>query len=144
MSNSVIDCFRGDYFFLSNFYEIPVSYNGITYQNSEAAFQAQKTFDENIRREFSTLSPKAAKKKVKSMIVRSDWQQVKVGIMKEIVTNKFVQNPDLKEKLLATGDRKLVEGNTWNDKCWGVDIRTGRGKNQLGHILEEVRQEFRS
>lgn len=63
----------------------------------------------NKKNYFSTLSPKVAKKKVKSMIACSDWQQVKVDIMKEIVTNKCVQNPDLKEKLLATGDRKLVE-----------------------------------
>ena len=38
----MIDSFRGKYFFLSNFYGSPVLYDGITYQNNEAAFQAQK------------------------------------------------------------------------------------------------------
>lgn len=37
-----IDSFRGQYFFLSNFFPAPVIYGGLTYQNNEAAFQAQK------------------------------------------------------------------------------------------------------
>ena len=38
----VIQEFVGEYYFLSNYYETPVTYKGITYQNNEAAFQAQK------------------------------------------------------------------------------------------------------
>lgn len=34
--------FRDDFRFLSNFYNAPVTYNGVTYKNSEAAFQAAK------------------------------------------------------------------------------------------------------
>ena len=43
----VIDSFRGEYDFLSNFYSAPVEYQGIVYQNTEAAFQAQKCIVEN-------------------------------------------------------------------------------------------------
>mgnify|MGYP005981410963 CR=1 FL=1 len=39
----IIDEFRGEYAFLSNFYSCPVTYNGESYLNSEAAFQAQDT-----------------------------------------------------------------------------------------------------
>lgn len=41
----IIDKFRGEYDFLSNFYSCQVTYNGESYLNSEAAFQAQKTQD---------------------------------------------------------------------------------------------------
>lgn len=34
--------FRGEYYFLSNFYSAPVTYNGICFENNEAAFQAAK------------------------------------------------------------------------------------------------------
>ncbi len=58
----MIDSFRGEYYFLSNFYEAPVLYDGITYQNNEAAFQAQKTLDMEKRKEFASLSPNLAKR----------------------------------------------------------------------------------
>ena len=34
--------FRGEYYFLSNFYSAPVTYNGMCFENNEAAFQAAK------------------------------------------------------------------------------------------------------
>ena len=42
---NVINRFGGEYSFLSNFYQCTVTYDGITYGSSEAAFQAQKTLD---------------------------------------------------------------------------------------------------
>ena len=71
--------------------------------------------------------------------MRPDWEQVKTGIMEEIVRAKFTQHPELAALLLATGDTVLVEGNHWGDTCWGVDTRTGRGENHLGKILMKVR-----
>ena len=41
-----IDHFRGEYAFLSNFWEVPVTYMGLTYGSNEAAFQAQKCMTE--------------------------------------------------------------------------------------------------
>ena len=70
-------------------------------------------------------------------MLRSDWEDVKFDVMKEIVILKFI-NPNLKEKLLATKDAELIEGNTWNDRCWGVC--DGVGQNNLGRILMEVRE----
>jgi ribA/ribD-fused uncharacterized protein len=140
---STIDSFRGKYYFLSNFFPAEVTYNGLTYQNNEAAFQAQKTYSKEERIEFTTLEPRDAKRRGRRVRLRRDWEQVKDRIMEEIVRAKFSQNEELKEQLLATGDAQLVEGNRWNDRYWGVDIRSGVGENHLGKILMKVRSELR-
>ena len=135
--------FRGEYSFLSNFYPAEVTYEGLTYQNNEAAFQAQKTLDAAEKASFTDLNPRTAKARGRRVLLREDWEQVKDSIMEEIVRAKFSQHPDLKEQLLSTGDTELVEGNAWNDRYWGVDLRTGKGENHLGIILMKVRSELK-
>lgn len=44
--------FRGRYYFLSNFYEVNIEFEGETYTSVEAAFQAQKTLDKEERKQF--------------------------------------------------------------------------------------------
>lgn len=138
----MIDKFIDKYFFLSNYYIVPVTYNGLTFQSNEAAFQAQKTLNEGQRRKFTKLAPNKAKAKGRNVVLREDWEQVKNQIMYEICLAKFSQNEDLKEKLLNTGDEELVEGNTWHDTYWGVYNR--KGKNKLGKILMRVREELKN
>lgn len=53
---------------------------------------------------------------------------------------KFNHNIDLKNKLINTGDVELVEDSPY-DYYWGVG-RKGTGKNRLGILLMELRQEF--
>ncbi len=141
-SSQKIDSFRGKYYFLSNFYPAKVTYEGFTYKNNEAAFQAQKVLSIDGKSAFTELSPADAKKKGRRVRLRPDWEQVKDGIMEEIVRAKFTQNPDLKQQLLLTGNAELIEGNTWNDCYWGVDARSGIGQNHLGKILMKVREEL--
>ena len=139
----MIKGFRGKYFFLSNFYECPVTYKGVTYLNTESAFQAQKILDNEKRGKlFSHLNPSKAKSKGRSVNLRHDWEQVKDKEMYNIVFSKFSQDPIMKKKLLDTGDQYLEETNTWNDTYWGVC--RGVGKNKLGKILMEVREEIKS
>jgi len=138
----VINQFRGDYDFLSNFFHAGVTWEGLTYQNSEAAFQAAKLLTDEERIPFTTLDPSAAKRMGRRVQLRSDWEQVKTGIMEEIVRAKFTQNPWLGKRLLSTGSAELIEGNNWGDKCWGVDLRSGKGENRLGKILMQVRAEL--
>ncbi len=138
----MIDSFTGRYAFLSNFYGPSLVYDGIKYLNSEAAFQAQKTTDESVRREFSWLSPDEAKRKGRSLNLRPDWEQVKYDVMHDICFCKFAQNPEYAQWLIDTGDEELIEGNTWGDKCWGVC--NGVGENHLGKILMRVREELKS
>ena len=136
-----IDNFKGEYFFLSNFYPTKIKYNGIQYLNNEAAFQAQKCTTMEDRIKFSYLNPSDAKKLGRRIILRNDWESVKISIMREIVFEKFKQNPHLTEKLLDTGNIYLEEGNNWGDRIWGTV--NGVGRNELGKILMEVREKIK-
>ncbi len=137
----VIDEFKGKYYFLSNFYSAPVMYQGITYQNNEAAFQAMKVTNKSIHLEFSDLPPNLAKRKGRRVKLRPDWEEVKETFMYEIAKAKFEQNDQLKNWLLQTGESILIEGNTWGDRVWGVC--NGIGENKLGKILMRVRNELK-
>lgn len=136
----MIDNFRDAYAFLSNFYDVPVEYNGLCFCNSEAAFQAQKTVDETERVQFTNLDASNAKRLGRIISLRDDWERVKIQVMYEVCYAKFTQNPRLAKWLIETGDEILVEGNTWNDKFWGVC--NGEGANNLGKILMAIRTEL--
>ena len=144
----MINIFDGTYAFLSNFYECDVTYNGLTYKNSEAAFHAQKTLDEFERKQFTTLNPSASKRRGRGVALRSDWELVKTDIMYEVCLAKFSQNLDLKSKLLATGDEYLEEGTYWHDNCWGncycEQCKHIVGENRLGKILMKIREGFKN
>lgn len=134
----MISEFRGEYEFLSNFYKVPVTYMGLTFTSSEAAFQAAKCPARAA--EFCDVSPRTAKRMGKRVPLRSDWEQVKLHVMYDVCKAKFEQNPDLKRKLLETAGMQLVEGNTWGDRFWGVC--KGVGLNRLGFVLMALRISF--
>lgn len=137
---SDVKSFRGEFAFLSNLYNVPVEYRGIVYQNSEAAFQAQKCADDGEKKRFASIGGVDAKRMGKRVALREDWEQVKFSVMTDIVREKFMQNPDLANKLRSTGNARLEEGNTWGDRTWGTV--NGQGKNMLGNILMLVRLEL--
>lgn len=132
--------FRGEYFFLSNFYECPVTWNGLTFKNSEAAFQSAKAPD-SMKESFTFMTAEMSKKVGRSVALPMNWERNKESIMREILICKFTQNEDIKQKLLDTGDAVLIESNTWGDKYWGMCY--GVGKNRLGNILMEIRTMLR-
>lgn len=139
----MINSFRDEYFFLSNFYPVEIKLDGIVYPNAETAFQAQKTLDVEERRKFSMLKePVQAKRLGRKVKLRDDWEEVKLDIMTEVVSQKFLQHPHLIEMLLQTGDEELVEGNKWGDRFWGVC--KGKGENHLGKILMKIRDVYKS
>lgn len=138
--DGVIDSFFGKYRFLSNFEPCTVVYDGMTYSCSEAAYQAAKTTDVSLRIAFTTMNGSKAKYAGQKLTLRPDWNDIKVNVMYEIVKDKFSRNPELRVKLLNTGDLQLVEGNYWGDTFWGVF--NGKGENHLGKILMQVRKEL--
>lgn len=142
MNNNVIAGFRGQFYFLSNFYAVPVKYKNITYQNSEAAFQAQKCMTEEEKRSFEHIDPAEAKKLGRRVQMRPDWNDIKFEEMHAIVKAKFEQNPEILQKLLETEDAYIQEENTWGDRIWGTVH--GAGQNLLGKILMLVREELKN
>lgn len=133
--------FADDHDFLSNFYVAPIRFEGAEYPTVEHAFQAAKTPEGKERARIRNApNPGKAKSLGRKVALRKDWEQVKLGVMEALVREKFTAHPDLAARLLATGERQLVEGNTWGDTFWGV-VR-GNGKNHLGKILMRVRAEL--
>lgn len=144
-----ISAFKGEYHFLSNFYpcivRMPSQVLGrdLVFKSSEAAYMAAKSLSIGVWKQFETIEYAGQAKKLGRQIqLRDDWESVKIKFMQHIVRNKFVQNPDLAEKLKATGDVELIEGNYWGDTFWGVSLKTGQGQNHLGKILMAVRAEL--
>lgn len=146
----VIDRFKGIYEFMSNFSSYPVLYRGVRYRTSEHAFQAAKAVSqEDHDWVASAASPLSAKHRGgkkgengRTVEIRPDWDEVKDLIMLGIVYLKFAQNKGLADKLLATEDADLIEGNNWYDYYWGmVKDENGewQGQNRLGRILMLVR-----
>lgn len=143
---TTIDSFRGEFYFLSNFSACVLEYQGITYPTTEHAYQASKTMDHDCRVLISKLAtPGQSKKAGKIVDIRPDWHEIKFQVMEDILQIKFNQ-PNLKVKLLETGDVELVEGNWWHDNDWGnctcekcLDIV---GQNNLGKILMKIRNQI--
>jgi hypothetical protein len=152
--------FWGDYRFLSNFYIEPDG------SCVEREYQVAKTLDDasrdyilNVydtddltirlkkakfgepRKWLRYTTPGEAKRRGNGVTLRPDWEKLKIPLMLDLVRKKFSDHPHLAELLLATGDAELVEGNDWGDVFWGVCRK--RGRNELGKILMQVREELR-
>lgn len=133
--------FFGEHRFLSNFWDAPVMLDGAVYPTVEHAYQAAKTTDAADRANIASLpKPGQAKRAGRKLTIRSNWDNAKVGIMFDLVRQKF-EIPHLEEKLLATGEENIVEGNTWGDTFWGTC--NGIGENNLGKILMRIRDDIR-
>ncbi len=138
-----IDQFDCEYAWLSNFYPASLEIDGLRYLSSECAYQAAKCADPAQRPLFAEQPPNVAKHMSRSVAIRPDWNAVKITEMEKIVRAKFTQNPYLARYLVDTGDAELIEGNTWHDVFWGMDLGTGEGQNNLGKLLMALREDFR-
>ncbi len=128
----MIKTFTGEFRWLSNFV------GGV-----EQKYQAAKCIDPKDAEIILALSPGAAKRKGRVVPIRSDWERVKLDVMKYFVLKKFSQEP-YKTLLLNTGNQEIQEGNYWHDTFWGVDELTKKGQNHLGKIIMQVREELRN
>ena len=128
----------------SNFAAYPIVIGDKIWPTSEHYFQAQKfddtDYQEAIRAEKSPMVA-ARMGRSRSKKLRADWESVKDAVMLDAVRAKFDQHDDARAALLKTGDALLVE-HTENDRYWG-DGGDGSGKNMLGQILMQVRDESR-
>jgi hypothetical protein len=132
-----------DYGCFSNFAPYPIEVDGKRWPTSEHYFQAQKFLDPE-RRECIRLtsSPMIAARlgRDRKARLRQDWEQVKIDIMRKAVRAKFAQHEGVRRMLLDTGSATIVE-HTTKGRFWG-DGGDGSGRNWLGRILMEVREEL--
>lgn len=142
--NDPILCFMGVNRFLSNFWPCNIVFEGESYRSVEAAYVAAKSTDPEVRAQVRRLQTSGDCKKYGKIIkLRPDFENVKMDVMKYLVSYKFSNaNPELMQRLIDTGDRELIEGNDWGDVYWGVC--NGIGENRLGRILMDVREELKA
>lgn len=127
------------YEWLSNFYEVQISYGNIHFGSVENAYQACKCQDPEDMLKFVGITPGQAKRLGRKVDIIPDWDKKKLYIMEVLLRQKF-RIPELRDKLKATGDVYLEEGNTWGDTYWGVC--QGKGENHLGKLLMKIRSEL--
>ena len=134
-----IEAFKDEYRWLSNFWPVDVLLDGLCYKSVENAYQAAKSSEPTLRAIFMNCSPGQAKRAGRSLIIRKDWEQIKLNVMKDLLQQKFSQ-PEFREKLKATGTCQIIEGNTWGDTFWGKCKEVGQ--NNLGKLIMEIRDEI--
>lgn len=128
----------------SNFSPYEVHVLGTTWKTSEHYFQARKFQDSNLVikvMDASTPMEAANIGRDRNNKIRDDWESIKLEVMKEVILAKFTQHENLKELLLSTGTEDIVEASQY-DSFWGEGA-DGKGKNHLGNILQEVREQIR-
>ncbi len=134
--------FQGEYRWLSNFMPCEVYLEGIEYKSVEHAYMSAKSSDPAWKTICQTTeSPGHVKRQSCTIAIRKDWEFVKKTIMLECLIQKYKQEP-YKTNLINTGDLYIQEGNTWGDKFWGIDLRTGHGQNNLGLMIMNIRTDL--
>ena len=134
-----IKAFQGRFRWLSNFVRCPVLLYGVAYPSVENAYQAAKATDAFQRTPFVNLTAGQAKKAGRKLVLRGDWEAVKLEVMESLIRQKYSQEP-FKTWLRDTGTSNLEEGNTWGDTFWGVC--NGEGENHLGRLIMKIRAEL--
>ena len=137
-----IESFTGKYRWMSNFHPVDIPFEGRTYMSVEAAYVAAKTLDETERKFIHSL-PTSGKCKAfgrNGITLRYDWDHIKLGVMEQLLREKFKERTDLATRLIETGDCEIIEGNWWGDTFWGVC--KGKGENHLGRLIMKIRSEL--
>lgn len=131
----------------SNLYKRPVLFEGETFPTAEHAYQAGKPRKKAVR-DWVLAAPSPALVAMAAhglywWDIRPGWSKVKFDRMRDVLRAKFGQHPDLADLLLSTGEAELVEAATVDNavnRTWGRV--NGRGRNMLGVLLMEVREEI--
>jgi ribA/ribD-fused uncharacterized protein len=137
--------YEQEFYVLSNFSAFTLQWKGLRFDTSEAAYHWEKFTHFGRISEAIRLAPSAHEafkiaQKWKGF-QRFDWDEVKVGIMKDMLRAKAEQHEYVRRKLLETGDRQLVE-DSWRDNFWGWGPNKD-GQNILGKLWMEIREEIK-
>lgn len=156
VATEAITSFRGQYKFLSNFSFSPFKAEPygtgviLQWRTVEHYYQASKADSFEVCKKIcNARSPRHAKHMGRQITLREDWdKELGLEVMLAGLRYKFAI-PMLQEKLLATDDLPLIEGNTWGDRYWGMVEIPGNeghwiGENHLGILLMQVREELQN
>ena len=132
--------FKGEYRWLSNFAPVKITLNGINYSSVEHAYMSAKSDSKEWKDYCSDIHHSAweVKRQSRTIKLKENWEIIKLEIMKECLIQKFSYEP-YHSLLISTGTQHLQEGNHWNDKFWGVCLKTNTGENNLGKLIMEIR-----
>jgi hypothetical protein len=139
----MISEFKNEFRWLSNFAPVKIKLGIGIFPSVEHAYQSMKTKDDTKWKVFCACEPSPAivKKQSQQIKLRENWDEIKDLIMMLCLQQKYNQSP-YKEKLIATGEEEIQEGNWWGDVYWGVDLKTGQGQNKLGKMIMQIREEI--
>ena len=136
--------YERDFYILSNFSAFRLMWGNEDFDTSEAAYQWEKfPHDRAVQDAIRCCSSAHEAFKLAEINKdkrRPDWDVVKVMIMKNILWAKVNQHEYVRRKLLATGNRELIE-DSWRDDFWGWGPNKD-GKNTLGRLWMEIREEI--
>lgn len=134
-----------DYGFMSNFAPYPFSDGSKIWPTSEHYLQAQKFLVPEIQekiRQIASPMDAALEGRNRQNPLRPDWEEIKDKVMLQALRMKFSQHPEIAKELLSTGEAIIIE-HTRNDAYW-ADSGDGSGKNKLGLLLIQVREELKN
>ena len=131
----------------SNLYRREVEFEGEVFPTAEHAYQAGKARKQAVMDWLMAVPTPAllamAAHGLYYWDIAPGWSKNKFDRMKRVLRAKFAQHEDLRELLLATGSARLVESAMVDNevnRLWGEV--NGAGKNMLGTLLMEVRDEL--
>jgi ribA/ribD-fused uncharacterized protein len=132
--------FQNEYRWLSNFAPVKIKLNGLEFPSVEHAYMSAKSEDEEWKKFCSNQNNTAGdvKRKSRSIALKDNWNEIKLEVMANCIEQKFNTEP-YRTKLLETKDEYLQEGNRWDDKFWGVCLKTNKGENHLGKLIMSIR-----
>lgn len=133
----------------SNLFPRAITFEGEVFATAEHAYQAGKARKKQVR-DWILSAPTPglvamAAHGLYTWDIVPDWSKIKFDRMRAVLRAKFSQHADLREILLSTGSARLVEAGTVPNavnRTWGEV--NGKGKNMMGVMLMELREEFRS
>lgn len=144
---SVAAFYERTFFVFSNFSSFQVEWKGVLWPTSEHAYQAARYMGirddlaEKVRNMRSAHEAYDFMRNNRGS-ERPNWFNEKRDIMKDIVRCKLEQHAYIQKKLIETGDAQIVEDSPVDSYWgWGPDKR---GRNELGTIWMELREELKS
>ncbi len=141
----MINEFKGDYRWLSNFEAVTIKLGEHIYPSVEHAYMSAKC-DSSEWKLFCMDARNTAgdvKKKSREVKLVDNWDRYKFLVMQSCLEQKYEQEP-FRSKLIKTGTQNIVEGNYFGDIIWGVDLKytPNIGENHLGRMIMKIREDL--